>query len=294
MKHPGLTVITDHKCMLGEGPVWDPHQQHILWVDILKGEVHQYHPGTGRHSIFSAGEMIGCIALRERGGLIAALQSGFAFLDLESETVEHIIDPEAHRPDNRFNDGKCDPEGRFWAGSMSLIDKRYAGGLYVLDRDGRARQQLNGISISNGLAWSLDGRSFYYIDTPTFEVAVYDYQPATAVISNRRVAIRIPQEYGEPDGMTIDSEGMLWIAHWDGWQLTRWDPVRGSLLQRIELPVSRVTSVTFGGEEYQDLYITTARTGLSQAQLADQPLAGASFVIPDCGFTGLAPAEYAG
>jgi sugar lactone lactonase YvrE len=294
MHHPEVQTVLDLTCRLGEGPVWDARNQRILWLDILAGDIHQYHPETGRHRRFNAGEMIGAIALRERGGLVAAMQSGFAFVDPEGETVERIGHPEALVPGNRFNDGKCDPAGRFWAGTMSMHDEPAAGALYTLFPDGEVRRRIGGVSISNGLAWSADERTFYYIDTPTFQVMAYDYDASSSEIENPRPAIRVPREYGDPDGMTIDTEGMLWIAHWDGCQITRWDPATGTLLSRIELPVARVTSCTFGGPGMRDLYITSARTGLSEEQLASQPLAGSLFVVKDCGFRGPEPEEFAG
>jgi sugar lactone lactonase YvrE len=294
MKQPEVLAVLEHRCRLGEGPVWDVRNQRILWLDILAGDIHQDHPETGRHRRFNIGEMIGAIALRERGGLVAATKSGFAFIDPEGETVEHIANPEADKPGNRFNDGKCDPEGRFWAGTMSLQDEPGAGALYILLPEGAVEHKLDGISISNGLAWSLDGQTFYYIDTPTFRVVAFDYDAGTGCIERPRTVIHVPRDLGDPDGMTIDTEGMLWIAHWDGWQVTRWDPTTGTLLSRIELPVARVTSCTFGGDRLQDLYITTASAGLSGEQLAAQPLAGSLFVVKDLGFQGLPPAEYAG
>ena len=289
-----LKPLLSHTCLLGEGPVWDGRNGRLLWVDILRGEVHQYHPETGAHGVVPAGEMVGAVALRKAGGLVAALQSGFAFLEEETPSIGRIADPEAQLPGNRFNDGKCDPQGRFWAGTMSLQDEPGAGGLYMLDAKGGVHPKISGVSISNGLAWSADGRTFYYIDTPTLEVAAYDFDGATGEISNRRVAIRIPEDFGDPDGMTIDTEGMLWIAHWDGWQVTRWDPRSAEQLMKLPVPAARVTSCTFGGPGLRDLFITTARTGLSAEQIAAQPLAGAVFVLEDCGYTGHPAVLFAG
>jgi sugar lactone lactonase YvrE len=272
--------------LLGEGPVWDEQQQGIFWLDILNGLIHCYHPLTEAYRRWSVPGMVGAISLCQDGRLIAALQTGFAFVDLETGVVEPIVDPESHLPDNRFNDGKCDPAGRFWAGTMSLSGKTGAGNLYVLDSDLQFTRKLSGVSISNGLTWTPDARTMYYIDTPTQAVAAFDYDPATAEIANLRTVIEIPEKEGFPDGMTIDTEGKLWIAHWDGWQVARWDPLSGEKLSSIRLPAARITSCTFGGEKLQDLYITTAREGLSAKQLAEQPLAGNLFVINNCGYQG--------
>lgn len=231
--------------------------------------------------------MAGAIALTTGGQLLAALQHGFAKIDLELGDIRMLADPEAHLSDNRFNDGKCDPAGRFWAGTMQLNGNKGAGSLYVLHPDLTVSLKISGLSVSNGLAWSPDQSTFYFIDTPTQQVAAYDYDLESGNISNKRIAVSIPPELGKPDGMTIDAEGMLWVALWDGWGVTQWNPETGALLQQYRLPVARVTSCTFGGKDLQDLYITTAKTGLSAEALANQPLAGAVFVIKNTGVKGL-------
>lgn len=286
--------LLQHTSLLGEGPVWDSAKHRLLWVDILRGHIHEYYPKYGEHKTIDVGEKIGAVALRRGGGLVAALQSGFYFVDEESGARTPIANPEAHISGNRFNDGKCDPAGRFWAGTMSLHDEPKKGSLYTLETGGTVRRKVEGVSISNGLAWSGDGSLMYYIDTPTKEVAVFDFDVSSGNISNRRVAIRIPYDFGDPDGMTIDTKGALWIAHWDGWQVTRWNPESGELLARIKLPAARITSCTFGGDGLKDLYITSAREGLSEEALEAQPLAGSVFVIKACGSQGLPPHQYAG
>lgn len=291
---PIWDIAVQQPSQLGEGPVWDVHSQTLLWVDILSGHIHEFDPSTGVHTTLAVGQMVGTVALRQSGGLVAALKTGFAYVDRQTGAVTPIADPEADRPGNRFNDGKCDPAGRFWAGTMSLTEEPNAGRLYRLDPDGTVTRQLDGVSISNGLAWSLDHRIMYYIDTPTRQVVSFAYDLETGVIRNRQTVLHFADSEGFPDGMTIDTDGMLWVAFWDGWQLTRWNPQTGQLLTRIKLPVSRVTSCTFAGPALQDLYITTARTGLTETQLAEQPLAGALFVIKHTGYQGLEANEYAG
>jgi len=199
-----IATVLEHRCLLGEGPVWDADRQRILWVDILRGEIHQYFTLTEKHHIFKAGQMVGAIALTKTGSLIGALHHGFYHIDLENELLEQITDPEAQLPENRFNDGKCDPAGRFWAGTMSVTGKANAGKLYMLDNDHSVQTKIDGVSCSNGLAWSHDQRTFYYIDTGTQEVVAYDFHPAEATIANKRTIIRIAPEEGYPDGMTID------------------------------------------------------------------------------------------
>lgn len=282
-----VDVVVDHKCLLGEGPLWDPAQKTISWVDILNGEIHEFDLIRKSHRIIPVNQMIGSIALCTNGNYIAALQGGFAFIDRKSGNIKEIFDPEAHLPGNRFNDGKCDPAGRFWAGTMSLSETANAGSLYQLGKNKFCKKMMGDLTISNGLAWSLDHQTLYFIDTPTFEVVAFDYNKKTGSIADKRRVIKIEKNFGCPDGMTIDSEGMLWIAHWDGWQLTRWNPRNGRQTGQLALPVAKITSCTFGGEKLGDLYISTARTGLNKSELEEQPLAGSLFVWANCGFNGL-------
>jgi sugar lactone lactonase YvrE len=285
-------VVVGHKCLLGEGPVWDVNRKAILWVDILNGEIHEYATVGKSLQTIRLGEMIGSFALCKSGNFVGALKNGFAFINRETGERKMLGNPEAHLVNNRFNDGKCDPNGRFFAGTMSLSEEHGAGSVYVIDKHLNVEKIIHPVSISNGMAWSLDHRKFYYIDTPTFEVLSYDYDKITGRISSKGVVIKVAREDGFPDGMTIDSEGMLWIAHWDGWQVTRWNPLTGEKLQSVTLPAARITSCTFGGEHMQDLYITSARIGLSEEQLMQQPLAGSLFVIRDSGFSGMQPFEF--
>lgn len=280
-------VVLDHLCLLGEGPVWDEKHQVICWVDILRGEIHEYKPSENIHKTLVVNQMIGAVTICRNGNYLAALRNGFGFVDRVSGAVKMISDPEFHLPGNRFNDGKIDPGGRFWAGTMSHTDEPHMGNLYLFDTDFTVTKKIDKISISNGLTWSVDHKTFYYIDTPTYKVVGYDFDKSGGTIKNKRTIVTIDQNDGSPDGMTIDSEGMLWIAHWDGWQVTRWNPETGEKLKSYSLPVARVTSCCFGGEKFQDLYITSARTGLSEDQLKGQPLAGSLFVIKNTGFTGL-------
>jgi len=287
-------VVIDHICLLGEGPVWSTRDNCIIWIDVLQGVIHAYYPGNKVHKAFNLNRMVGAVAIRKAGGLLAALQDGFALVNMEYNTIIPIADPEVHLPANRFNDGKCDPAGRFWAGTMAISEEPEKGNLYVLEPNLSVSKKIQNTTISNGMAWSADNSTFYYIDTPTFEVVAYDYDITNGSISNKRIAIKIPLEEGYPDGMTIDTEGMLWIAHWDGWQVARWDPNTGQKLMSVKLPVARVSSCTFGGGDFEDLYITTAKKELSEDELKDQPLAGALFVLKDCGFKGRAPFEFKG
>ena len=272
--------------MLGEGPVWDAANHTILWVDIMGCAIHELNMKSNALRSISTPSMIGSFALCTDGNILAAMQDGFIFINRITGAVSPLSDPEAALNVNRFNDGKTDPAGRFWAGSMSLSGEKGTGNLYMVDQQLNVKKQIENVSISNGLCWSLDQRFFYYIDTPTMEVVCYDYDNQTGEITNKTTVITIPAKEGYPDGMTIDSEGMLWIAHWEGWQVARWDPSTGNKIDSIHLPVSLVTSICFGGENMDDMFITSARVGLTDEQLAEEPLAGSSFIISKTGFKG--------
>ena len=284
--------VLKHKCVLGEGPLWDSKRTTICWLDIVEGIIHQYNINSRQHRTIHVGQMIGCICLSSDGNFIAGLKNGIAKIDRETGQLEMMAHPEKHLPGNRFNDGRCDPAGRFWAGTMAISEEEGAGNLYMMDHEGVVSKKIEGVTISNGLAWSPDYRTLYYIDTPTQQVVAFNYDISSGKISGKHVVINIPDDQGWPDGMTIDIEGMLWIAHWGGWQVSRWDPNTGQQLLRIPLPVSKVTSCTFGGEALDDLYITSASIDLSEKENTEQPLAGCLFVIRNSGFRGRLPFEY--
>jgi sugar lactone lactonase YvrE len=267
----------DAKATLGEGPCWDARRQSLIWVDIEEHRLHIYDPAKRVDRAIGVGQPIGAAVTRKSGGALLALQQGFYAFDPDTETLEQLSDPETDLPENRFNDGKCDPAGRFWAGTMAVSEAPNCGSLYCLDTDLTVHKKIEGVSISNGLAWGPDERVMYYVDSPTREVVAFDYDKLSGEIANRRVVIQIPDGMGFPDGMSIDEEGMLWIALWDGAMVGRWNPANGALLGEIPLPVSRPTSCVFGGENLGDLYITSARSRLDKETLAAQPLAGGVF-----------------
>jgi len=287
-----IDAVCEQKSLLAEGPLWDVKRKAICWIDILNGRFHEYSSLNQSHKAIELGQMIGSFAFCTDGNLIAALQNGFVFVDRETGKQIPIADPEKHLPNSRFNDGKCDPAGRFWAGTMSLSEDTGAGSLYVLDSDLKCSRKIKGVTISNGMAWSADRKTFYYSDTPTLAITAFDYDELSGEISNRRTIITIAEKEGYPDGMTIDNEGMLWIAHWNGWQVTRWNPNTGIKLLSIKLPVAKVTSCTFGGENFDDLYITSAKVDLTEQELKVQPLAGSLFVIKQSGFSGWPAFEF--
>ena len=293
MKENSAECVLEAKAVLGEGPSWDVKRQRLLWVDIESSLVCVFDPVTRENKTFPTGSHVGSAVLSAKGDVIAATHQGFVRLNLDTGAFTPICDPEADLPGNRFNDGKCDPKGRFWAGSMGYDESKTTGNLYRLNEQLKAEKMLDGISISNGLAWSADQRTLYYIDTPTMRVDAFDFDPETSAISNRRTAIQIPEGIGYPDGMSMDAEGMLWICLWDGWAVTRWNPNTGEQLEKISLPVGRATSCCFGGRDLNELYITSASTRLSEEELAKQPLAGALFRVKP-GVSGPPPFLFAG
>lgn len=285
-------IVLDAGCGLGEGPVWDEREGRLYWVDIMAGRVHRWRPGTGQVETMETGEPVGAAALREHGGLVLALQSGFAVAETFGGALERRASLEGAPPDVRMNDGKCDAAGRFWAGTMALDFRKGAGALYRLDRDGRVTRVLDGVTISNGMDWTVDGSRMYYIDSPRRTVDVFDFDAAAGTVTNRRAAVVIEEGAGIPDGMTLDEEGRIWVALWGG-SAVRCYSQEGRLEEVIEVPASQTTSCCFGGEDFGVLYITTARDGLRGEQLESEPGAGGIFAVR-CGARGLPARRFSG
>ena len=268
--------VLDAKAVLGEGPVWREETQDLVWVDIESARVCCFNPATGENETWEVGEKPGLAVPTQRGDLILGTSVGFVRLDLASGVLSPIIDPEQDLPNNRFNDGKVDPEGRLWAGTMGMDESPNVGSFYRLNRNLSVDKLFDRVSISNGLAWTFDQEAFYYIDSPTRRVDVFNCDMAAGTVSNRQTAFELPDGMGYPDGMCIDNEGMLWVALWQGWCVARFAP-DGTLLAKVEVPVECVTSCCFGGENWDELYITTSSRDLDEAGRAAQPLAGGVF-----------------
>lgn len=279
-------LLLDAKATLGEGPAWDAKTQTLYWLDILEKRVY-----ADTRILAQLDELVGCLAPRKNGNLL--LGTRFSFADLAPDSAQLTVLAtlsDAERPTNRMNDGKCDPAGRFIAGTMDMNEKDPHGSLYSFDGKQTTRL-LNGVTISNGLAWSVDHKTFYYIDTPTHEVKAFDYDLASGQIANPRVAIRIPESLGWPDGMTSDTNGNLWIALWGGAQVTKWNPNTGKLLEQIPVPALQSSACVFGGKDMNELYVTSARVGMSDANLQKYPLSGGLFKIVT-GVTGMPTFEF--
>lgn len=264
---------------LGEGALWDQANQRLLYIDILGKQLVVYYPDEDRKYRYDMPSMIGTVVCESENTVLVALQDGIYRYSFDSGELDFLACPPENDDTQRFNDGKCDPAGRFWVGTMSLQREKKASHLFRFDGDGSIHTMLDGITISNGIVWNSSKTKMYYIDTPTHQVMEYRYDHETGTISEPRVAVDIPDGMGGPDGMTIDSEDKIWVAMWGGSAVCRFDPLSGELLEKIPVPARNVTSCAFGGPELKTLYITTARQGTSEEELRQFPDAGKSFKI---------------
>ncbi len=260
---------------LCEGPTWDARTGRLVWVDILAGRVHSADPVTRDHACVEIGMPVGCLSPRMSGGWVAAVERGFLFLDDRWAPTAPVVPAPGQRDGTRFNDGLCDPRGRFWAGTLSYDEAPGAGCLYRYDGE-QVVQVLDDVTISNGIDWSPDGSIMYYVDTAAGTVDVMDFDDDSGTPTARRTLVSVDPAEGAPDGITVDIEGFVWLALWGGGCVRRYSP-DGRLDRTLRLPVSRVTSVVFGGADLDHLFVTTAWDGLTGAERAQQPLAGSVF-----------------
>lgn len=267
------------QCFLGEGPLWIAKLSCFFWVDIEKGNLHRYHLATERLEVRHFSNRLAVVLEGKKGKLILGLDRTLVRYDWETEEIEQLCEVEEDLPLNRFNDGKVDPKGRIWIGTLCTKFTEGAGSLYRIGSDLQPEVQLKNLTISNGMAWTADKETFYFIDTPTRQIQELNFELDSGEISFRRVAVSIPEGLGFPDGMTIDQEGMLWVAHYGGSGVYRWNPRTGKLLDKIELPVPQVTSCCFGGENMDLLLITTAQENMSAEDLKKYPKSGDIFLV---------------
>lgn len=271
-----VKLIWDAQAELGEGAIWHHEEGKLFWIDIEGKKLHVFDPEARKDRTYLLDEKIGTVVPADSGGAVVALKNGIHIIDLESGTLKFLTHPGSVTPDNRYNDGKCDPAGRFWVGTIG--DKNTAS-LYRISHKGEARKMIDSVTNSNGIVWSKDKKTMYYIDTPTKKIVAYNYDNKTGDVSNPKVVVEVPEGMGSPDGMAIDENDKLWVGHWGGSCVAQWDPVTGDMMQKISVPALNVTSCAFGGENLDKLYITTASIGMDEEQAAQYPLSGGLFVV---------------
>lgn len=273
-----LQCVLDIRASLAEGPVWSTAEQVLYWVDINAPSLNRFDPATGRNVAFPMPASIGCLALRQRGGFVVALRDGFWTVSangtLEAKRVDAPYDPAHHR----FNDGRVDPQGRFWAGSMNEARDAPTAALYRLDCDWRLTEVLGTMTISNGLAWSPDGGTLYHADTPVRTISAYDFDAGSGAVSNRRTFARFDGATDRPDGGAVDSEGCYWSAFYRGGKIVRLSPT-GDRLAEFAVPAMCPTMCAFGGADLRTLYVTTARQERPPDELAQFPQSGGVFAM---------------
>ncbi|MEW2246160.1 MULTISPECIES: SMP-30/gluconolactonase/LRE family protein [unclassified Streptomyces] len=273
MSAPAYEVAVRAEATLGEGPTWDAATGRLLWLDILGSRVHTYDPATGRRTVRTTEQHVGAVKPRAGGGLVLNLRDGVGLLDADGTFRWLHHEPV---PGRRANDAAVAPDGALWAGTMRYDEAPGGGTLSRITGDGTAEVVLDDVAVSNGTGWSPDGRLMYYIDSPTRRVDVFSY--ADGRVDDRRPFARIEEGAGFPDGLTVDADGCVWVALWDGGAVRRYTP-DGRLDRVITLPTPRVTACAFGGPDLTDLYVTTARVGLT----APHPTAGSLLVVPGAG-----------
>ncbi|MGH3438600.1 MAG: SMP-30/gluconolactonase/LRE family protein [Sciscionella sp.] len=284
-----MDIALRTEATLGEGPTWDPRTATLLWLDILRGEIHRFDPSRGIDDMTEVGQHVGAAKPRTAGGLVANLVEGVALLDADGGRRWLVY---WARDGVRGNDAGVDPSGRLWAGTMRYDQAAGGGWLARVEPSGDAGTVLAEVSISNGIGWSPDGARMYYIDSPTHRIDVFDFDAAEGSATNRRPLCTVADTDGVPDGLCVDSSGCVWVAVNGGGAVRRYTP-QGALDREVRLPVSQVSACCFGGDGLGDLYATTAREGMTAQQLAEQPLSGSLFVLPGAG-NGIAQPLFAG
>jgi sugar lactone lactonase YvrE len=286
-------VLRD-EAIVGESPVWCPRENVVHWVDITGQKIHRFHPATGKNDTFHLPQPVTALAMRAQGGLVLSLKKDFALFDLETQKLTYLGDPETDKPDNRFNDAKCDRQGRFWAGTMGNVHwDAPSGALYRLDADGAISCHQQNVVCANGMGWSPDNRTMYFTESFRYAIYAYDFDAASGSISNRRVFASVDRSSGGfPDGLTVDADGYVWSVHNAIGRVVRYTP-SGEIERAIELPVPRPCGCIFGGEKLDTLYVTTARETLTPAQIEKYPLSGSLFAARP-GVRGLPEPQFAG
>ena len=276
---------------LGESPVWDGGQRALYWIDGRKPSINRFDPATSDNRAVATPEPVHAIALTRGQRLLCAFEASLGYFDCTTGALERVATLIAGVEDN-LNDGACDRAGRFWVGSKARDWVTPVGALFRCDPDGSVHRMDEGFRLSNGMGWSPDDRTMYFVDSAPREIYAYDFDLASGAIRNRRTLVCIAEEHGLPDGMTVDAEGFLWVAQWSGGRLVRYDP-DGAISLTIPMPVKRPTSLAFGGPDLATLFITSGTMRMSEAELAAEPLAGHLFAL-DTEVRGLPEPRFAG
>ena len=282
-KSPAIDLNADLEykisAKLGEGAFWNHETKEFYWVDIIEKQVHIYNPATGKDRSFDTPSPVGTVVPSSEDLAVIALEDGIYMLNTQTGAIEPLSDIEKEKPENRFNDGKCDPLGNLWVGSMHYPQSEPKASLYRVSKDGSAKRMLDSVTISNGIVWTKDAKTMYYIDTPTGQIKAFDFDPVTAEISNERVAVEISGDDGSPDGMAIDSNDQLWVGMWNGNAVVHYDPVSGKLIQKVQVPAHNVTACAFGGDDLDIMYITTSSLDMTDEEKEKYPDAGSIFKV---------------
>ncbi len=275
---PAAVCIQAANAIVGEGPNWDSTRGVLYWVDIKRPALFRWDPEVGQTGHWPMPKPVGCVSPAGSGRLVFADSDGFGVLEPSTGEISRMANPEIDLPQNRFNDGKVDRAGRFWAGTMDDRCVQPTGSLYRLDTDLSVHQMGTGFICSNGLGWSPDNRTMYFTDSMVRTIWAYDFDLLSGELGARRIFARLADHDGVPDGLTVDSEGFVWSAVWDGWRLIRYAP-DGTIDCEVPLPVQRPTSCVFGGADLKTLYVTSACLELDCKALQSGPLAGALFAL---------------
>ena len=272
------SLVYNTNALLGEGAFWDTQNKMLYWIDIEGKKLHLFNPSNSTNRTIQLPQRIGTVVPQNDTTVVMGLEDGIYKLNINTQALTLLSPVEKEATYNRFNDGKCDPNGNLWIGSMHLEQSAPRGKVYKIAPSGKTTMMIDTVTISNGIVWSKDSKTMYYIDTPTGEVRAYDFNPKTSTISNPRVVITVAPKYGYPDGMAIDSNDHLWIGMWNGNAVAKYDPKTGTLLGKIAVPAHNVTSCAFGGQNLDQLFITTASVDMTPKEQEKYPLAGSLFI----------------
>jgi len=274
-----VTIAYQTEAKLGEGAIWNYETNELYWVDIEGKSFNMFDPKTKKNRSFLTASQIGTVVPINKKEALIALIDGIYTINLETGHTTIFAEMADVLTGCRLNDGKCDPAGRLWVGSMHWEQETGKAKLFSIQNDGTITTKIDSVTISNGIVWTKDKKTMYYIDTPTSQIKAYDYDNATGTISNERVAVEISKDLGFPDGMTIDDEDMVWVGMWNGNAVIRFNPITGQLLQKIEVPAHNITSCAFGGNNLETLFITSAKIDMTQEEQNKYPLAGSIFKV---------------